>query len=68
VTRAHDRVQLSVSDDGRGCASDHAGDSGGLSLINMRERVHQLNGTFAFESEPGRGTTVTAWVPFRPAT
>ncbi len=39
----------------------------GLGLINMRERVHQLNGTFEFDSEPGRGTTVKADVPFRPA-
>ena len=36
-------------------------------MINMRERVLQLNGTFEFDSAPGRGTTVTAEVPFRPA-
>jgi signal transduction histidine kinase len=33
----------------------------------MRERVRQLKGTFEFESAPGRGTTITAEVPFRPA-
>jgi hypothetical protein len=26
----------------------------------MRERVHQLNGTFEFDSEPGRGIPVRA--------
>ena len=34
-------------------------------MINMRERVLQLNGTFEFDSEPGRGTTVKVTVPFR---
>ena len=37
------------------------------SVINMRERVLQLRGTFEFDSVPGRGTTVKAEVPFRPA-
>ena len=40
--------------------------SGGLGVINMRERVLQLHGTFEFDSAPGRGTTVKAEVPFRP--
>ena len=36
-------------------------------MINMRERVLQLNGTFELVSAPGRGTTVKVTVPFRPA-
>ena len=68
LTRSDGRVWLSVSDDGVGCAPDQVGKSGGLGLINMRERVLQLDGTFAFDSEPGRGTTVKVTVPFcRPA-
>ena len=67
LTRSNGRVWLSVSDDGVGCAPNVVGKSGGLGLINMRERVHQLEGTFEFESEPGRGTTVRATVPFRAA-
>jgi two-component system sensor histidine kinase UhpB len=55
-------VLLSVSDDGVGFNPNTK--SKGLGLINMRERVHQLNGTFEFHSEPGRGTTVRATVPF----
>ena len=65
LTRSDGRVWLSVSDDGVGCSPDQIGKSGGLGLINMRERVLQLDGTFAFDSEPGRGTTVTVTVPFR---
>jgi len=67
LTRSDSRVCLVVSDDGVGFNPDGSGKSGGLGLINMRERVRQLNGTFEFESQPGRGTTVKAEVPFRPA-
>ena len=61
------RVCLSVSDDGVGCDPDQIGKSGGLGVINMRERVLQLNGRFEFDSARGRGTTVKAEIPFRPA-
>jgi PAS domain S-box-containing protein len=63
--RSDGNVCLSVSDDGVGFSADAK--SGGLGLINMRERAHQLHGTFEFHSEPGRGTTINATVPFRPA-
>ena len=58
LTRSDGRVCLSVSDDGVGCDPNQIGKAGGLGLINMRERVLQLNGTFDFDSEPGRGATV----------
>jgi PAS domain S-box-containing protein len=67
LKRSSGRVRLTVSDDGVGCAPDQAREVGGLGLVNMRERVRQLKGAFEFRSEPGRGTTVTAEVPFRPA-
>ena len=67
LTRSDGRVWLSVSDNGVGCTPDQVGKSGGLGLINMRERVLQLDGKFEFNSEPGRGTTVKATVPFRAA-
>ena len=67
LTRSDNRVCLVVSDDGVGFNPDGIGKAVGLGLINMRERVRQLNGTFEFESEPGHGTTVKAEVPFRPA-
>ena len=67
LTRSNGRVCLSVSDDGVGCAPNVVGKSGGLGLINMRERVLQLDGTFAFDSEPGHGFKVRVTVPFRAA-
>lgn len=46
-----------MSDDGAACAPGQIGKPGGLRVINMRERVLQLNATFEFDGEPGRGTT-----------
>jgi signal transduction histidine kinase len=60
-------VRLTVTDDRVGFASGEAGDNGAVGLVNMRERVRQLNGTIAVESEPGRGTTILAEVSFRAA-
>lgn len=64
VTRAHDTVSLSVSDNGLGFERGRLA-SGGLGLITMRERANQLNGEFDVESVPGRGTTITVSIPFR---
>jgi len=65
LTRSDRQVCLFVSDDGIGCDRNKIGQSRGLGLINMRERVLQLDGTFEFDSEPGRGTRVRVTVPFR---
>ena len=66
LMRSNGRVCLRISDDGVGCSPNQIGKSGGLGLINMRERVLQLNGTFEFDSEPGHGTTVRVEIPFQP--
>jgi signal transduction histidine kinase len=67
LTRSEGSVCLSVSDDGVGSAPDQIAKSGGLGVINMRERVLHLKGTFQYDSEPGRGTRVRVTVPFRAA-
>ena len=64
LTQTDGLVCLSISDDGVGFASDRARGSGGLGLINMRERVRQLSGTLELNSEPGRGTSIRARVRF----
>ncbi len=65
LTRTGNDVFLTVSDDGAGFNVGQLGTSGGLGLIMMRERASQLNGTFAFESAAGRGTTIRVVIPFR---
>ena len=52
-------VTLEVSDDGRGFDVEEAERRRpGMGLFTMRERVALVNGFFAIESRPGRGTKV----------
>ncbi|HEY4885035.1 MAG TPA: ATP-binding protein [Myxococcales bacterium] len=64
LMRADGMVRLTVSDDGVGFVPRSAGDSGGVGLVNMRERVRYLNGTLVLEGEPDHDTTIRAEVPF----
>jgi signal transduction histidine kinase len=66
LTRTKSDAVLTVTDDGAGVDAVGVG-QGGLGLVSMRERARQLNGTFEFVSKPGRGTTVSARIPFRSA-
>lgn len=61
-----DGVTLDVRDDGRGFDATRV-PSGGFGLVAMRERIEALAGTLHVESEPGRGTAVSARLPFRAA-
>jgi signal transduction histidine kinase len=65
LTRARGAVTLVVADNGLGFDRDQPGNSRGLGLITIRERAGQLNGTFDFETAPGRGTTIRVVIPFR---
>lgn len=58
-------VQVRVRDDGAGFDPEPgAGQLGlGLGLQSMRERVSELGGELALESEPGAGTTLSVIVP-----
>jgi len=50
------RMELTVSDDGRGFTFDEA--EGGLGIAGMRERALLVGGEVDVESRPGTGTTV----------
>jgi len=69
LSQANGRVELSVTDDGRGfdpALSVTANrDGGGLGLIGMRERVEQLAGALEIRSIPGKGTIIRASLPAR---
>lgn len=66
-----DVVTLDVRDDGvgfpSGLAAPAASATGGFGLAGMRQRVQRLAGRLVIESEPGRGTALSATVPAIPA-
>ncbi|MBA2176375.1 GAF domain-containing sensor histidine kinase [Halobacillus locisalis] len=56
-------AELSIVDRGKGFQSvPHSGRA--LGLTSMKERAELLGGTFHVESQIGRGTTVTVFVPW----
>jgi signal transduction histidine kinase len=63
LTSHNGGVQLMVSDCGPGFDPDLIVGEGHLGLVNMRERAELLGGTTTIVSAPGRGTTVSLWLP-----
>ncbi len=67
IRRLGGHLHLAVEDNGHGftvesvMASPEIGKR--LGLLGMQERVSQLGGTFAIESNPGKGTCVVARIP-----
>lgn len=60
-------VTLSVTDDGQGfVASEGVSAGNGIGLIGVQERFELLGGRLKIDSEPGRGTRLTASVPLEP--
>lgn len=59
VTVEHDRLRLTVRDDGVGGATL----DGGSGLRGLRDRVEALDGWLDVDSPPGLGTTVIAEIP-----
>jgi signal transduction histidine kinase len=62
-----DAVCMEVSDNGRaGIRPVPVNGRQPLGLLGMQERVRLVNGQFAIESVPRRGTTVRVQIPFAP--
>ncbi|WP_045875305.1 sensor domain-containing protein [Pseudofrankia sp. DC12] len=57
--RAGDRLEVEVSDDGAGGASE----AGGSGLSGLRDRALAVDGTFSVHSAPGTGTTLRVDLP-----
>jgi PAS domain S-box-containing protein len=54
-------ITLCIEDTGDGFDLDKALKKGGLGLISMEERVRLVNGKLTIQSQPGKGTKVTAF-------
>jgi signal transduction histidine kinase len=55
-------LELEVNDEGGGFDAATT-NGGGLGLVSMAERIHQVNGTFTVDSQPNAGTRIRARVP-----
>ena len=55
-----------VADNGHGF--DASGELPGKGLANISARARSLHGLLHTESEPGRGTTITLWLPYQRST
>ncbi|MCL4870230.1 MAG: sensor histidine kinase [Anaerolineae bacterium] len=55
-------LQLTIHDNGRGF-DPQAAPTSGFGLQNMRQRLAELGGQTIFDAAPGKGTTVTAYLP-----
>ena len=62
---ADGRVSLTLEDDGVGF-DQHAGVVYGLGLLGLTERVRELSGNIAIQSEPGKGTKLAVVLPVKP--
>jgi signal transduction histidine kinase len=60
VARKNGSVLFSVRDDGSGFETRFVR---GLGILGMEERVRRLGGRLRIDSQPGRGTTVSAELP-----
>jgi signal transduction histidine kinase len=60
VRQIPNHLQVSIEDDGKGFDAARVR---GMGLLGMNERVTQLGGTLKVESQPGRGTRISADLP-----
>lgn len=56
-----ERICLSVRDNGRGFETSEKRNT--LGLVGLRERALSMGGELKIKSEPGKGTTVIAYIP-----
>lgn len=57
------RLVLAVRDNGTGFDDRLEEEGPSLGMASMRERMRLLHGALDVDSAPGRGTTITAWIP-----
>lgn len=57
------QLTLIIEDDGKGFKYNEAYNKGGVGIENINSRVSYLDGTIVWDSEIGKGTTVTINIP-----
>ncbi len=67
IKKLPDGICMTIGDDGKSFHVQRillARGSKRLGLLGMRERLEMVGGRFEVESAPGKGTTITAQIPF----
>jgi len=64
LTGRPDEIHLDVCDSGVGFDPEGQGETFGLGLISMRERVNLVGGKLLVDSKPSRGTRIKACISF----
>lgn len=62
LTMLESELNILFEDDGKGMKND-PNKKPGIGLLNMKERMAQINGTLTFDSYVGRGTTANISLP-----
>ena len=63
LSQTGDRIELTISDGGRGFEPGVTLARGGLGLLSIEERARLVGGTLTVTSAAGRGTTLAVRVP-----
>lgn len=61
-----DTITVTIKDDGIGFDTQQLLSKTSFGILGMKERVESQQGTIDIRSVPGRGTTITAVLPYRP--
>ena len=64
IIRHENELSMMVEDNGKGFDASKIS-SDGIGMKNIRSRIAYLNGTVHFDSQPGKGTTVSIEVPLK---
>ena len=64
IWREGGELRVTVRDNGRGFDATQAGNSGGLGLTSIAERVRTLGGAHTIHSAPGEGTSLNIKIPY----
>ena len=57
------RLVMTITDNGIGIYPQTRKSSNSFGLVGVEERIHALNGEFIITSAPGKGTTLTIYIP-----
>jgi signal transduction histidine kinase len=57
------RLVMKITDNGIGIYPETRKSANSFGLVGVEERIHALNGEFIITSAPGKGTTLTIYIP-----